>query len=314
MPIIDYGSSRLDPLDDVIALLRPSTAISKPITGRGRWGVRYAAHDAPGFTIILKGRCWIAFQGQQPLTLEEGAFLLLPSTPAFTLSSHPDVAFEPRDPIDTPVRHGEQEGVTDFVSLGGTFRIEAVNAPLLLALLPRMIHIPASEGRSGRLGRVIELIAEESAGEEPGREMILQRLLEVLLVEALRWRGLAPDASQAGLLKGMRDPALARVLGAMHADVRANWTVAALAKVAGQSRSAFAARFGEVLGCGPIEYLARWRMALAKDALMRGAKTLDRIADEIGYESASAFSTAFRKRLGCPPGKFARISAASEPV
>jgi hypothetical protein len=75
MPIIDYGSSRLDPLDDVIALLRPSTAISKPITGRGRWGVRYAAHDAPGFTIILKGRCWIAFQGQQPLTLEEGAFL-----------------------------------------------------------------------------------------------------------------------------------------------------------------------------------------------------------------------------------------------
>jgi AraC-like DNA-binding protein len=144
--------------------------------------------------------------------------------------------------------------------------------------------------------------------------MILQRMLEVLLVEALRWRGMAPDDAQAGLLKGMRDPALARVLGAMHADVRASWTVAALAKVAGQSRSAFAARFGEVLGCGPIEYLARWRMALAKDALMRGAKTLDRIADEIGYESASAFSTAFRKRLGCPPGKFARIGAVADPA
>jgi AraC-like DNA-binding protein len=94
----------------------------------------------------------------------------------------------------------------------------------------------------------------------------------------------------------------------MHADVRANWTVAALAKIAGLSRSAFAARFGEVLGCGPIEYLARWRMALAKDSLLRGAKTLDRIADEIGYESASAFSTAFRKRLGISPGKFARAS------
>jgi AraC-like DNA-binding protein len=98
----------------------------------------------------------------------------------------------------------------------------------------------------------------------------------------------------------------------MHADVRANWTVAGLAKVAGLSRSAFAARFGEVLGCGPIEYLARWRMALAKDSLIRGAKTLDRIAEEIGYESASAFSTAFRKRLGCAPGKFARNSAVTE--
>ena len=104
----------------------------------------------------------------------------------------------------------------------------------------------------------------------------------------------------------MRDPVLARVLRSMHEDVRAGWTVAELAKVAGLSRSAFAARFVAVLGCGPIEYLARWRMALAKDALIRGSKTLDKIADEIGYESASAFSTAFRKRLGCSPGRFAR--------
>ena len=89
--------------------------------------------------------------------------------------------------------------------------------------------------------------------------------------------------------------------------------MADLARIAGQSRSAFAARFGEVLGCGPIEYLARWRMALAKDALIRGTKTLEGIADEIGYESASAFSTAFRKRLGCPPGKFARIGSGAVP-
>jgi len=133
--------------------------------------------------------------------------------------------------------------------------------------------------------------------------MVLQRMLEVLLVEAMRWHGVRPGDDRAGLLNAMRDPALARVLGAMHADVRADWTVASLARIAGQSRSAFAARFGAVLGCGPIEYLARWRMALAKDALLRGVKTLDRIAEEIGYESTSAFSTAFRKRLGCPPRK-----------
>ncbi|WP_199902563.1 AraC family transcriptional regulator [Azospirillum sp. B4] len=298
-------------MSDVIALLRPHTAISKPITGRGRWGVRYAAHDAPGFTIILKGECWIALEGQAAVRFRKGDFLLLPATPAFTLSSHPGIACDLREPVDAPVRHGDPAGEADFESLGGTFRIEQANAPLLLALLPRVIHIPATEGRTGRLTRMIDLIMEECAGEEPGREMILQRMLEVLLVEALRWRGLAADDARAGLLNGLRDPALARVLRTLHADVRAGWTVAGLAKVAGLSRSAFAARFAEGLGCGPIEYLARWRMALAKDALIQGAKTLDRIADEIGYESASAFSTAFRKRLGCSPGRFARNGGAA---
>jgi AraC-like DNA-binding protein len=298
----------MDPLSDVIALLRPSTAISKPISGRGTWGVRYAAHDAPGFTIILKGECWITFEGELPLKLETGAFLLLPSTPPFTLSSHPGTIGLLRNPMEVPVRHGDQEGEPDFVSLGGTFRIEAANAPLLVALLPRMIHITPSEGRTARIGQLINLITEECRSDEPGKDMILQRMLEVLLVEALRSSGGTMDGDRAGLLHGMRDPALARVLAAMHADVRADWTVASLARIAGQSRSAFAARFGTVLGCGPIEYLARWRMALAKDALLRGAKTLDRIADEIGYESASAFSTAFRKRLGCPPGQFARMN------
>lgn len=299
----------MDPLSDIIALLRPSTAISKPITGRGRWAVCYAAHPAPGFTIILKGECWISLDGHEPIRLVEGDFLLLPTTPAFTLASHPGLPGEPRDPMEIPVRHGEPDGEADFMSLGGTFMLAPVNASLLLELLPRMIHIPASAGRSVRLGRVIRLIMEECAGSEPGKDMVLQRLLDVLLVEALRWHGPQSVGANAGLLAGMRDPALARALAAMHANVRARWTVAELAGIAGQSRSAFAARFGEVLGCGPIEYLARWRMALAKDALTGGAKNLDRIADEVGYESASAFSTAFRKRLGCPPGQFARIAA-----
>lgn len=299
----------MDPFSDVIALLRPHTAISKPITGRGRWGMCYAAHDAPGFAIILKGECWITFDGEAPRKFVKGDFLLLPSTPSFTMSSHTDVACEPRDPVYTAVRYGEQEGEADFESLGGTFRMEPVNAPLLLTLLPRMILVPASEGRAERLRQIIELISLEYAAQEPGREMVLQRMLEVLLIEALRWRGIAAEGEgRAGLLNGMRDPALARVLRAMHADVKAHWTVAGLARIAGLSRSGFAARFTDILGCGPIEYLARWRMALAKDALVRGTKTLDRIAEEIGYESASAFSTAFRKRLGCAPGKFARDS------
>ncbi|MET1753864.1 AraC family transcriptional regulator [Novosphingobium sp. RD2P27] len=301
----------MDPLSDVIALLRPGAAVSKPISGKGMWGVRYAAHDAPGFTIVLAGEAWLTFDGEEPLRLVQGDFLLLPATPAFSLSSALDVQCEPVEPRGEAVRHGEQEGDPDFVALGGSFAFERVNAPLLLSLLPDRIHIPTSAGKATRFGRLIDLLAEECADDHPGRDLFLQRMLEALLIEALRWQGVGTDGSAvAGLLSGMRDPAIARALRAIHADVRAGWTVAGLAGISGMSRSAFSDRFGALIGCAPIEYLARWRMALAKEALARGSKSLDRIAEEIGYESASAFSTAFRKRLGCPPGRFAREAAA----
>ncbi|MDR6513003.1 AraC-like DNA-binding protein [Novosphingobium capsulatum] len=296
----------MDPLSDIIALLRPGAAVSKPISGKGMWGVRYAAHDAPGFTIILAGEAWVTFEGEEPLRLTQGDFLLLPITPAFSLSSAPGLRCVPVEPQDEAVRHGEQVGELDFLALGGSFAFERVNAPLLLSLLPGRIHIPATAGKATRFGRLIDLLAEECIDEQPGRDMFLQRMLEALLIEALRWQGVGEDEAVAGLLSGMRDPAIARALQAIHGEVSAGWTVAGLASISGMSRSAFSDRFGGLMGCAPIEYLTRWRMALAKEALSRGAKSLDRIAEEIGYESASAFSTAFRKRLGCPPGRFAR--------
>ncbi|SOC90318.1 AraC-type DNA-binding protein [Rhizobium sp. AN5] len=296
----------MDPLSDIITLLRPSAAIAKPISGRGQWGVRYRSYDAPGFTVVLTGEAWVTLGGREPLRIAEGDFLLLPTTPAFSLYSKPGTPCIPAEPLAKAVRHGEQEGEPDFAALGGSFSIESVNAPLLLALLPDHIHISASAGRTTRFGRLIELLSEECVTNHPGKELIIQRLLETLLVEALRWDIIGNNAVSAGLLSGLRDPAIARVLRAIHEDVRTRWTVANLAGIAGMSRSAFAARFHGVLGCAPIEYLARWRIALAKDALLSGGKSLDRIAEEIGYESASAFSTAFSKRLGCSPGRFAR--------
>jgi len=296
----------MDPLSDIIALLRPGAAVSKPISGKGAWGVRYAAHDAPGFTIVLTGEAWLTFEGEEPFRLAQGDFLLLPTTPAFSLSSEPGLHCALAEPRAEAVRHGERESEPDFVALGGSFTFERVNAPLLLSLLPGRIHIPAAEGKAIRLGRLIELLAEECATDDPGKDLMLRRMLEALLIEALRWQSVGQNNAVAGLLNGMRDPALARALQAMHGNVRAGWTVAGLAGIAGMSRSGFSARFSEVMGCAPIEYLARWRMAIAREALAQGSKSLDRIADEIGYESASAFSTAFRKRLGCPPGRFAR--------
>lgn len=310
-PIKIMDRPNMDPLSDIVTLLRPRAAIAKPISGRGQWGVRYKSYDAPGFTLVLTGEAWLAFSDREPLRISEGDFLLLPTTPAFSLASHPDAPCVAAEPLAEAVRHGEQEGESEFVALGGSFSIESVNAPLLLALLPDAIYIPASAGRGTRFGRMVELLSEECGADYPGKDLIIQRLLETLLVEALRWDIIGNNAASAGLLSGLRDPAMARVIRSIHEDVRKRWTVADLARIAGMSRSGFAARFNEILGCAPIEYLARWRIAIAKQALLSGGQSLDRIADEIGYESASAFSTAFSKRLGCSPGSFAKRHVAN---
>jgi AraC-like DNA-binding protein len=301
----------MDPLSEIIQLLRPHAVFSKPITGRGEWGARYAAHGQPGFALVLEGRCWLGLKDAGPVLLERGDFVLLPDLQAFTLQSHPGVHCVPIPPPPAGhrprgMRHGDPEGSPDFEMHGGSFRMDPVNAPLLLALLPGMIHIRAAEHGTERLSRVLGLLSEECATDLPGREMILTRLLEILLVECLRGPGHELGTVPTGLLAGLRDQALSKALRAFHADVREGWTVARLAEVASMSRSAFSARFTETLGCAPMEYLIRWRMALAKDALCRGGKSLECIAEEIGYESASAFSTAFRRRLGCSPGRFAR--------
>jgi AraC-like DNA-binding protein len=304
--------SKMDPLSDVIALLRPHAIFSKPITGRGRWGVFYPPHEAPGFSVVLKGRCWMAVGDSPPILLERGDFQLGPTIPAFRLYSDPGADCIPGPLSSSGVRHGEQDGEPDFESLGGTFKIERVNAALLLQLLPEMILIRAIEGDTSRLTRIVGLIMEECAADRPGREMMLERLLEAMLIESLRSRRLDHDTMPSGLLAGLRDPAIAGALRAMHSEVRHGWTVGELARHAGMSRSAFAARFAETIGCAPMEYLSRWRMSLAQDALKRNGTSLDRVAEDIGYQSASAFSTAFRRRTGYAPGAFARAHSGSD--
>ena len=297
----------MDPLTDIVALLRPHAAFSKPITGLGRWGVRYDAHVSPSFCIVLEGQCWLTTEDDAPRLLERGDFLLLPLTPAFSLVSELGAECIPGRPSRKGVRHGDPKGAPDFRMIGGTFEIELVNAALL-ELMSQKIHIRAAEFDTSRLTRIIDLIMDEYAAERPGRDAILQRFLEAMLVEALRWPSLSQESLPTGLIAGLRDAPISGALRAMHSDVRHGWTVAELAKRAGMSRSAFATRFATTIGCAPMEYLSRWRMSLAQDALSRGGKSLDHLAEEIGYESASAFSTAFRRRLGCAPGAFARTA------
>ena len=299
---------RSDPLAAVIELLRPQTVLSKVVSGSGRWSVRYAAYQDPSFGIVLEGSCFLDADGIGPIELEEGDFLLLPATPGFTMAS--DLALKPAlvTPTHTETRHGKKTGPPSMRLLGGYFRFDPANAELLLKFLPSIVFIRRGEPGSARLRRIVELVADETREQRPGRDLILERLVEVLLVEALRFRSAAAASREQGFLAGLADPALARALRRIHDEVARRWTVADLARAAGMSRAVFAERFTRRVGMPPMQYLLEWRIAIAKDLLRRERAPLAEVAEAIGYQSASAFSTAFARHVGCAPSAFARAS------
>ena len=299
----------VDPLADIIALLRPRTVFSKGISGAGRWGVRYTAVGQPSFATVLEGRCLLAVDGHDAVTLEAGDFVLLPATPAFTMSS-----FEPAKPalVDAraaasaavgEVRYGRRGGRPDVRLLGGYFAFESPDAALLVSLLPAVVHVRGVE----RLAALVKLVGEEAGERRPGREPVLARLVELLLIEALRSK---PDENAPpGLLRGMADARVASAMRHIHGDPARPWTVAHLAKKVALSRSAFFERFTRVVGLPPMEYVLAWRMALAKDLLRRDDSIgLAEVAERVGYGSASTFSTAFSRHVGQAPSRYARAA------
>lgn len=294
-----------DPLSEVITLLRPRTVVSKPISGAGRWGVRYSSFGEPSFCMVLEGSCRLAVDGHRALTLEAGDFILLPATPGFTMSGFEAVTPERIDPKATlgrtsEVRHGRRGGRPDVRLLGGYFLFDSPDAPLLVSLLPAVVHVRGV----ARLSTLVELVGDESSTQRPGRELVLQRLVELLLVEALR--STPADDAPPGLLRGLADERIAPAIRQMHRQLHRSWTVAQLAKTAALSRSAFFERFTRTVGPPPMEYLLAWRMAVAKDLLRRQDVPLSEVAERVGYGSASTFSTAFSRHVGQPPGRYAR--------
>lgn len=155
---------------------------------------------------------------------------------------------------------------------------------------------------------LVRLVGEESLARRAGRELVLARLVEVLLVEALR---AAPgEDAPPGLLRALADPRLAPAMQLMHRDVARPWTVAALARAAALSRSAFFERFTRTVGLPPMEYLLAWRMAVAKKLLLDQDLGVAEVAPRVGYGSASTFSTAFGRHAGQPPSHYARRARA----
>jgi AraC-like DNA-binding protein len=306
---VGYSPVMADPLSEIIALLKPRTVFAKGISGAGRWAVRYSDFGEPSFCTVLEGTCRLAVEGHDAVTLNGGDFVLLPATPGFVMSSleaatprHIDPKLSPAP--DGELRHGRQSGPPDVRLLGGYFVCDAPDAGLLVSLLPTLVHVQGD----ARLATLVRLVGEEAVEQRSGRDLVLSRLVEVLLVEALR--ATPRDDAPPGLLRGLADTRLAAALRAMHGDPARAWTIATLAKTASLSRSAFFDRFTRAVGLRPMEYLLSWRMAVAKDLLRRDV-ALEEVATRVGYGSASTLSTAFRRQVGMPPGRFARTQTSA---
>lgn len=294
-----------DPLSDLIRLLHPQAVFANLISGKGNWAVRYSEYGQPSFCIVLEGSARLAVDGHEPITIRAGDFVLLPTTPPFTLSSFAPAPPVFIDPKNVPGgrgerRHGEQEGAPDMRSLGGAFLFDTRDAGLLVSLLPAMVHVQGSS----RLLQLVQMVGEEYQENKPGNEYMLSRLVEMLLVEAMRCTtsGNAPP----GLLRGLGDERLAVALKNIHSDVAHSWTVGELAKAAALSRSSFFDRFARTVGVPPMEYLLAWRMEIAKSLLKRDELTVAEVAERVGYGSTSTFSVAFRRHVGEPPSRYAK--------
>jgi AraC-like DNA-binding protein len=294
----------VDPLAEIVTLIQPAARFSKLVECAGSWRIEREATGEPFYCAVLEGTCRVTFGGQKSLVLQGGDFVLAPAMGDLineSMEAQTDVtASIPTLIGDGHFRVGRSEGPADLRMRIGHCSFGSPDAALLVSLLPDVILVRGEP----RLAMLMQMVGEETHRRRPARELVLERLLEVLLIEAMR-SGTATTASP-GLSCGLADPRLAAALHAMHARPGHAWTVSDLAAEAALSRSAFFARFSRIVGLPPMEYLLAWRMALAKQLLREHQLAVEQVAERVGYGSASTFSVAFTRHAGIPPARYAR--------
>lgn len=265
-----------------------------------------------------QGECWIRAGDGTPIHMRQGDLVLVPAGAAHVLSDIPE-----RKPVelqrvmadndygDGPlfmVGEGCESASTQLLCGHFTFA-EGSDHPLLRSL-PDLLHISASMRRSTFwLDEALRLMSRQMAGENPGSMAVVRRMSEIIFIETIRSSG-SQSEQLSGLMEALSDPKISRAIEAMHRDVATQWTVEALAGEAAMSRSRFAARFQALVGCGPLTYLAEWRLQKACALLREGKTSIQEVAGRIGYQSPAAFTRAFANMFGESPTSFrSRLAA-----
>jgi AraC-like DNA-binding protein len=292
-----------DPLAEIVTMLQPSLPFSKAASGSGNWRVEGPSDGSPFFAVILEGSARLSVNGQTDIVLEENDFVLIPAAYRFNMASTADTSEENADPLRVTklgdeTRHGDPTGSPNMRVLVGRLAFGSPDTTLIFALLPCLLLVRGQ----GRLTQLVQMIRSEAQAQRPVRGVVLERLLQLLLIEALRSD--AAGLETPGLLRGLADRHLGPAIRLMHEAPAKPWSVEELAAKAMLSRSVFFDRFQKQTGMAPMEYLLSWRMALAKDMLRRRDGGMKEIAKRVGYGSASAFSVAFSRFVGVPPSQY----------
>ena len=306
----------MDPLSDVLSLLRIRNYHSATLSLGGDWAFTFPKREGIKFTAVVKGSCWLLVDGeQQPQFLHQGDCFLMTRGMPFSLYSdisqpvmNSDGHFKTLAADELALHYGGD----DVQLVGGRFDFSGVPTQLLLSSLPSLVHVQANEPQASILRWALERFTTELQQKRPGRSLMNEHLAHLMLVEVLRTHLATLDSTGIGWFYGLADRNLCIALGAIHATPAHRWSVQELAQLASMSRSAFALRFKQVVGAAPMEYLTYWRMLLASDRLKNTDDSVSTIAFSLGYESESAFSTAFKRVMSQSPRHYQRTHASQD--
>ena len=310
----------MDALTAVLAVAGVRGTVAATLDAAEPWGLTLDAVPGAAFHAVTDGLAWLRIAGQAGLRLMPGDVVLLPTGIAHRLSSGPDAGTTPFDhaaaeralAAGESLRLGTGPGQTRI--LCASYRQDpAVTVPLL-TLLPDVLHIPARQAGTA-LDATLRLLASEISQPQPGAAAVLDRIVDILLVQLLRaW--LATDPAQArtpSWLSALTDPVAGPALAVLHTQPGRDWTIPSLAAAIGVSRATLARRFPAQVGCTPAAYLTRWRMDLAAVRLRDTDDTVGAVARSLGYTSEYAFNRAFTRDRRIPPGRYRTHSRAAQP-
>jgi AraC-like DNA-binding protein len=301
-----------DVLTDLLQSIHLKSTLYCRAQMRAPWGFRVSHREVASFHIVTGGACWLSIDGfDRPVQVGEGDLVILPHGHAHTMTDHPAspvtrledlVPKQPvgRDGIFYSVGHG---AVTTLVC-GGLQLEDQITNPLI-SILPTFIHMSSQpEQVNSWLPAIVDLVKSEASINRPAAETVIKRLSEILFIQAIRYCLSTDGEGSVSWFRALKDPQIGQSLVLMLRQPDEPWTVESLASRVGLSRSAFSARFRQLTGEPPMQYLTRARLTKAAAALRGGPATLVEIAQSIGYDSEVAFSKAFKRYFGIAPGAY----------
>ena len=314
---MDHFPISADPLGEVLHSLRMAGVIYGLSEFSLPWGRDIPA--MPGclmFHVVTEGSCWLPAEGADPLKLAPGGFVLVPHGEGHLLLS--DLEAQATPLFDVPcekvtdkyeiMRHGGGGEMCKMIC--GAVRFARPAAERLLSVLPKRILIDAWRSTETEwMHSTLRLMAQEVEALRPGGETVVTRLADIFVVQAIRTWIASDPAAQQGWLGALRDPAIGRALQLVQRRPEEAWSVESLAEACAMSRSAFAARFAELVGETPIAYVRRWKMRHALTLMRDEGLTVGQVSRRLGYESEASFSRAFKREMNVSPAKAAAQQA-----